>query len=202
MGYVFFENQTKTHRVTKSELKSFCQLSPKNHTPVTMTFPIRMLRVCILGMGLLSNAEKECSGDESAMLQTKMHEVNAAQEAILPSEEVDDDGVVTIHTDEGDFEDWELADEGDEDQPDPDDPVGSSDLLLVGEGAARRRRGEEPGQRRRCCGNRRRSCGKCHGRGYRRRRQCDCKSSGNCKTDDPGEQCTTDERPDAFDLDR
>merc|ERR1711957_112356 len=180
MGYVFFENQTKTHRVTKSELKSFCQLSPKNHTPVTMTFPIRMLRVCILGMGLLSNAEKECSGDESAMLQTKMHEVNAAREAILPSEEVDDDGVVTIHTDEGDFEDWELADEGDDDD---DDPVGSSDLLLVGEGAA-------TFQRRRCCGHRRRRCGRCRGSGYRRRRQCDCKGSGPCQTMGDIPSCT------------
>lgn len=116
------------------------------------------------------------------MLQVKTN-FNAAVN--VPEDLSGNDGAALMHVDEGDFEDWELAD--DDDPPhdeDDDDLVGSVDLNFLQNDLE-----ELHGQRRRCCGHRRRRCGRCtkgRRRGGkeepgRRRRQCDNMSQATCR---------------------
>lgn len=93
-----------------------------------MAFRILPLWVCVLGLGLPSNAQNECLEEASSMLQVKKN-FDAAVD--VPEDIISNDGAAQMHVDEdeGDFEDWELAD--DDDPPhdeDDDDPVGSVDL--------------------------------------------------------------------------
>merc|ERR1719215_2467693 len=113
-----------------------------------------------------SDGDDDDLEEEMAMLQTKVGSKPDASTFEESDGDDDDDDDGKNHTkipvfivgedgegiDLGDFEDWELAEDGSDD--------GDSELLSVS---------AEGGLRRRCCGDRRRRCNMCRGGGHRRR---------------------------------